>query len=301
MAVADGPSEAGQVIPQPARGARRGAAAVRTSPATAGASRHRAPAARGGRHRPAGRRSGAAAPTDRWCRRARHAAGAPPPARARRERVRDVDDDRCAVIGGPVDRRGHGRRRVDDQQVAWRQVVGEVGEAGMHRRTVPAGDEQAHAVPGQPAGLGRLVGLVRRVEPQRDDRSADVGASSADDATAPGSARRRPRTCGAIAEHGLRPCDRQGRAAMVRRSPRHWLGRDVGEHVAAARMATGDERQQAGHRGRRLGPVGDVLAREGVLVHLRPQVAGVDAQHPSSGCSTASTRPRCSSATFEVP
>ena len=78
--------------------------------------------------------------------------------------ARDVDGHRLAGGQAPVDGGGHGGRRVDDEQVAGVEEVGEVAEAGVDRGRLADRHHQAHVVPAAAAGLGRLVGLVGRVE-----------------------------------------------------------------------------------------------------------------------------------------
>ena len=53
------------------------------------------------------------------------------------------------------------------------------------------------------------------------------------------------------------------------------LDDELGRPVAAARAVALDQVEEGGHDGGRLGPVGDVLARERRLVHHRAQVAWV--------------------------
>ena len=74
---------------------------------------------------------------------------------------RDVQDDRRAAQGR-VDLAGDRRRVVDDQHVPGAQVVGQVPEPHVVD-AVRGPDQQAHLVPGQPAGLGRS----RREAPTR--------------------------------------------------------------------------------------------------------------------------------------
>ena len=57
----------------------------------------------------------------------------------------------------------------------------------------------------------------------------------------------------------------------------------VGDLVAAGREGSVDQRSQPGHAVLGQRAVGDVLAREGVLVHLGSHVARVDAQHAEVG------------------
>ena len=53
--------------------------------------------------------------------------------------------------------------------------------------------------------------------------------------------------------------------------------------VAPARLVARDQGQQSGHARLRRGSVGDVLARERVLVHLGAHVAGIDDEDPQVG------------------
>ena len=57
----------------------------------------------------------------------------------------------------------------------------------------------------------------------------------------------------------------------------------VGGPDAAARRSLGQEAQQGGDHRLWLGPVGDVLAGEGVLVHAGAHVAGVEPPHAEGG------------------
>ena len=57
----------------------------------------------------------------------------------------------------------------------------------------------------------------------------------------------------------------------------------VARAVAAARQVAFDQREQPRDALLRRRPVGDVFAREGVLVHLRAHVAGIDRVHAQLG------------------
>ena len=62
---------------------------------------------------------------------------------------------------------GHGRRRVDHEEVAGSELVGQLGEPGVERQAIAARHEQADVVAGAAAGFGRFVGLVGGVEAER--------------------------------------------------------------------------------------------------------------------------------------
>ena len=97
--------------------------------------------------------------------------------------------------------------------------------------------------------------------------------------------------------HGVAAAERRARA--VRSPPARPAGRsgpgrrsDGGQGVTRRRLAargtgrsavTVDQGEEPRHAVLRRRTVGDVLAGEGVLVHLRAHVAGVDAQHPEVG------------------
>ena len=63
--------------------------------------------------------------------------------------------------------------------------------------------------------------------------------------------------------------------AVMTRPPQHGTDHSVGRSRSSA--------TRAGHDGRRQRPVGDVFARERVLVHLGAHVAGIDDQHAQLG------------------
>jgi hypothetical protein len=74
-----------------------------------------------------------------------------------------VDDDPSPVRQHCVDGGGHRGRRVDHDQVAGRDVIGEIAEPGVDRLVLAAGDHQPNTVTGEPPGLGRRrrdVGVV---------------------------------------------------------------------------------------------------------------------------------------------
>ena len=114
----------------------------------------------------------------------------------------------------------------------------------------------------RPAYFGRLVGLEHGSSANRE-RGADGAACSSH-----GGHRHRP----------PRPrSGRSGRSPSIRAS-------EAGHDVVGQR------------------PVGDVLARERVLVHLGAHVAGVDDQHAQRRAARrASTAESCSSAAFDEP
>ena len=188
---------------------------------------------------------------------ARRACAAPPPGSASRSpaappRERrpppraQLDEPRWSASGqrrGDVERRagrrrrgargegrGHGRRRVDDEEVARREHVRQVAEARVARRAP-------------------------------DARSATSSRTSS---------RASPRASG-----GSCASSRSGRSNVERAHARH-AGASIARLVAAARLVALDQgaRTRARFLGRR--PVGDVLAGERLLVHLRAHVAGVD-------------------------
>ena len=149
---------------------------------------------------------------------------------------REVDSDRGTVRSGRGQRRRNRRRDVDHDHVAGLEQLGQLGERVVADRPLPApGDQKPHLVAGEAASLGRLVGLERGLQLERERGHAGT------------------------AEAGRRQLARP---------------------VATARKIALDQPEQAGHAvlGRRA--VGDVLARERVLVHLRPHVAGVDRVDP---------------------
>ena len=74
-----------------------------------------------------------------------------------------MDDEPCPVGEHGIDGRGHGGRRVDDEQVAGREMIGEIAERGVHRLVVATRDHQPHLVTGEPTRLGgcrRHVSIV---------------------------------------------------------------------------------------------------------------------------------------------
>ena len=74
-----------------------------------------------------------------------------------------MDDEPRPVGEHGIDGRGHGGRRVDDEQVAGCEMIGEIAERGVHRLVVAARDHQPHLVAGQPTRLGgcrRHVSIV---------------------------------------------------------------------------------------------------------------------------------------------
>ena len=90
-----------------------------------------------------------------------------------------------AQLDGPAprERAGHGGRqrrgRVDDEQVAGAQVLGQVAEAGMLDRAASrAGDHQPDLVAGEAARLGRRGGVVRVRELEGGRVHATAPASS---------------------------------------------------------------------------------------------------------------------------
>ena len=238
-------------------------------------------ARRGGRGRRAGPSASSSASQSRWPRYGARSVACAPPGSARTSRPRARrrsarrrvaarrPSGRSAVAGcrasrgagaaravGAAGRQrgGEGLRGVDDEHVAGAQVVGEVAGARVPdpravrvarcsppwpRRPRPRlRHEHAHLVAAQPARLGRLVRLARSRATRREHRSRSR-------------------------------CAHRG----VLRPQRH---RELGRAVAAARQVALDEREQAGHAVARRRAVGDVLARERVLVHARVHVAGVD-------------------------
>ena len=77
---------------------------------------------------------------------------------------REVDPDRSSVACRRCDRGGHRRRRVHDDEVAGRDMAGEVGERGVHDSIGPVRDEQAHIVTPAAADLGGLACFERGIE-----------------------------------------------------------------------------------------------------------------------------------------
>ena len=150
----------------------------------------------------------------------------------------EVELDGLAVRAFGVELCGQRRRGVDHQQVALVEVVGQVAKAGV----------------AQVARSARSATSIRT------------------------SSRRSPRSSGVSWASGRRRQIERGTAVSalgVMHGTVVGLGQ-LGGAVAAAGAIALDQRQQPRHAllGRR--PIGDVLAREGLLVHLRPHVAGVD-------------------------
>ena len=76
------------------------------------------------------------------------------------QRRGDVEVELGAVGAARAERRGHGRRRVDDEEVARREHVRQVAGAEVaHAAGRPLGHEHPHLVALEPARLGRLVRL----------------------------------------------------------------------------------------------------------------------------------------------
>ena len=75
-----------------------------------------------------------------------------------------MDDDPRPVGELGVDGGGQGGRRVDHEQVARLEVVGEVAECGMNRLVVATRDHQPHLVTGEAARLGGCRRNVRVIE-----------------------------------------------------------------------------------------------------------------------------------------
>ncbi len=59
------------------------------------------------------------------------------------------------------DRRGDGRRRVHDDEVAGGEVVGEIGERRVRDPVPSVGDEESHVVATAASHLGGLTGFER--------------------------------------------------------------------------------------------------------------------------------------------
>ena len=132
-------------------------------------------AASGGRAaRPTGGRARGTARAARRSRR-RGAASVSARARARRPSRRSSTTQRSGCAGSGVDRcrstrgavgpargqrRRDRRRRVDDQQVARAQVVGEVEEVGVDERPPVLGDHQPHLVARSRPAVGRCSALT---------------------------------------------------------------------------------------------------------------------------------------------
>ena len=154
----------------------------------------------------------------------------------------------------PVDaghRRGQSARRVDDDEVALVEKAGQLREVRVHERAVAlVGHEHAHRVPRHAACLGRRSRLELGGQHEGGQPGKGPGRCRGED----GHDRSLP-----TASSGA--------------------GRRVGQAVAPARRCLLDQAYEVGHD--LVGPrsVRDVLAGEGVLVHLRPHVAGVDGPH----------------------
>ena len=157
-----------------------------------------------------------------------------------------VDVPPLAVGAGDLG--GQGSRGVDDHEVAFVEHPGELGEGGVHQGPVlPVGHQHPDRVAGQPPGLGR----------------------------------------GRCLQFG-----RAGRRRAVRRAvarPRSVMActpaiadLQVDSSVPPTGPVTGDEVEECGDDRCRIGPVRDVLAGKGVLVHLGPHVAGIDRPHPQT-------------------
>ena len=88
------------------------------------------------------------------------------------QRRGDVEVELGAVGAARAERRGHGRRRVDDEEVARREHVRQVAGAEVaHAAGRPLGHEHPHLVALEPARLGRLVRLEALGEDERLKRA----------------------------------------------------------------------------------------------------------------------------------
>jgi len=88
------------------------------------------------------------------------------------QRRGDVEVELGAVGAARAERRGHGRRRVDDEEVARHEHVRQVaGTEVAHPPGRPLGHEHPHLVALEPARLGRLVGLEALGEDERLQRA----------------------------------------------------------------------------------------------------------------------------------
>ena len=176
-------------------------------------------------------------------------AGALRPARARRAARWRSGCARARAVGQrAVDRGGDGRRRVDDQRSPARKHARQVGERDVLDVGVAVRHQQPHVVATAAPYLGRLVRLERRVERDR--------------------------------ERGVGRCRRAPARRSSTRPPRHVRDRSGDRRRSSA---TSPGTTVVGQR-----PVGDVFARERVLVHLGAHVAGIDHQHAH----VAAARPR---------
>ncbi len=95
------------------------------------------------------------------------------------ERPRVVHDHGCAVGEPAVEGRGDRGGGVHHEQVVGPEEPGEVGERRRDRIAVALADEQAHLVARRPACLGRLTGLVRSVQRERERRRGEHRAHRA--------------------------------------------------------------------------------------------------------------------------
>ena len=145
--------------------------------------------------------------------------------------LRQVDDERRAVVAQRVERGGQRARRVHDDEVAFVEELRKIVRVRVHDGEIVAVRHQhAHRVARDAARFGRFGGFAH------DERGHGVTPSKSADAVA---AARRSRSC--------RRCSSAGTTVS------------------------------------RFGAIGDVFARERVLMHLRAHVAGVERVHAHVG------------------